>query len=153
MSVSGDFAKLQGLIRSLSQIGSGRGWARISDEMGQETMHLIQEGFNSDTDPYGARWAPLTPWTRATGGSRILKRTQRMQKSWAMRTNGNGFSIENTESYTGVHQAGASYLYRGKRIRIPSRKMIPTEERGLGRWRSRLMKVAARSVFNMLRGR
>lgn len=99
-----------------------------SREMRQEGLKLIDEGFQSRTDPIGRKWKrrkKRKPWP-------ILNKTLALRRGWKGQSNKTSFSFVNAVPYTVFHQKGTR--------KMVARKMVP--DRSLSpKWRARMAKV------------
>lgn len=88
---------------------------------------LIDEGFQTRTDPYGAKWA------RPKGGGTPMERTGRLRRGFRVKVvpGGVGFSIEvtNKADY-------AQFLQKGTGA-VEARKMVPDRAMA-ARWKRRI---------------
>jgi phage gpG-like protein len=84
-------------------------------------IDVIDRGFEGTKDPYGAQWAKrkqAKPW-------RILNKTGRLQGGWRSETTWFGCRFSNRVPYSEFHQYGTIFM--------PSRKMVPSLQRGYSR--------------------
>jgi hypothetical protein len=58
VALTGDFAGLNGLIKRIEKIGKPAALERLSDNLAEQALDLIEEGFANERDPYGKPWAP-----------------------------------------------------------------------------------------------
>lgn len=140
MAVRGDFAKLARLISRLEQLERGDLLTDLNRNLAEEAVELVREGFERETDPYGARWAALK-----YRSGRILQDTGRLRSSFKVsRVNRRGFRVSASVSHASYHQTGTS---RG----LVPRRMVP--HAGLpARWRSRLRDVGRDFLKSRLGG-
>jgi phage gpG-like protein len=121
ISVSGDTSKLAGLIDRLGRIADGRILKIINQNLAEEAIELVKQGFEDEKDPFGSPWAPLK---RRTG--RILQDTARLKNSFnrpsATSSDAGGFRIGTNVQYAVHHQFGAP------KAKLPKRMMLPTGE-------------------------
>lgn len=116
-TIRGDFAKLHALIQKLEGLSGPSQFPRISRAMGEEVIKRVRKGFQTETDPYGAAWAPRSPKTRVKGRAkgRILRRSGALYKSFVLvSANYRGFVIASDAPYASVHQDGADYTAAGR---------------------------------------
>lgn len=98
-------------------------------------LDLIEEGFQSKTDPYGAAWKP------PKDGGPTMDRTGRLRR---------GFDVEVVAAGTGVSlrvtntQEYAKWLQRGT-SRMEPRRMVP-DARAADKWRRRFDEVYAAAL-------
>lgn len=112
MSASVDgIAALQ---RKLEAIASGSFKHDLYDRIGRRLHALVQQGWDSESDPYGDPWAPTT---RANP---ILDETGAMRGSSTYEVTAEGITFTVADWKAAFHQYGTS---RG----IVPRKMLPDE--------------------------
>jgi len=109
---SGDFA-LEPLIRKLTEVGDGRILTLIRQNLAEEAVDLVKQGFERESEPFGAPWAPLK---RRTG--KILQDTGRLKNSFTPRATADGFRIVTNVAYAQYHQRGTR--------RMVARPLVPT---------------------------
>jgi len=115
----------------------------------QELDVLIQQAFDSETSPSGAKWRPLAPSTikRRNGRGRgALDLTGRLRRSFRYTVRGNQLRLYNTSGYFDPHQRGDR-----KRTppRPPQRAMVPFHALGGGTYRLMSTGPAARWAARM----
>lgn len=139
----------------------GRLLSDITLKQGLKGLGLVKDGFRSETDPYGKKWAkraalakrkrrrrrpgapPLKKRKSRRNGKKILSKTNMMKKSWRVTgIPGRGWALRAGVDYALYHQRPRIRAGGGKLTR-PRRMMIPIRHRGLpGPWR-KAMSVAA----------
>lgn len=89
----------------------------IKQELADELESLVQEGFDSEESPSGAKWKQWSPKYAASGqtGPGILDRTGALRSSFTARATSKGFTVKSSDRKAPWHQ--------------PTRPMLP--ERGL----------------------
>lgn len=108
---TGDFAGLQRKINQLSQ--PDKALAAVAEAMADESLKLINEGFETETDPYGQKWAPLV-----LRSGKILQDRGGMAASWHRKSASKlGFRVRNGKQYAVYHQGGTG-IYGPKKQRI-----------------------------------
>lgn len=118
--VTGDFGKLRGW-QELFKNGDALLEA-VSQNLAEETIGLIQEGFRNETDPYGDPWAPKQ---RADGRKTLSGKTSRLKNGWhPIKADKGGFRVGPSVDYAAPHQSP-------KFGRRPRRMMVPTGSKGL----------------------
>ena len=113
----------------------------LCHELAEETLDLIDKGFDDEVDPRGAAWAPRRDNTgfrvgqKRRRGHKILDDTGTLKDSFVIAgVNKNGFGITNDTSYGNYHQEGTTNMV--------ARRMVPRTGDGLGRWAEPLQAVA-----------
>lgn len=128
MPVRGDFAKLQKLSRDLKKLGYG--FNELNQNLAEEAIDLIKEGFATETDPYGKPWAGLK-----YRSGKILQDTGRLRSSFKVAgVTRRGFRVNASANYAAFHQEGTS---RG----LPARRMVP-DGRLPAEWKTAFVKAA-----------
>lgn len=127
VSFTGDFKTLE---KWASKVASAPAVLDdIGENLAEEGIDLIKEGFEKETDPYGRKWAPLK---RRKG--RILQKTARMKNSYHREyANRTGFKIGAGVNYAKHHQHGTR--------RMVARRMVPNANLPAV-WRQRFVEVA-----------
>ncbi len=87
---------------------------RISRQMGEEGVSLIQLGFSSGTDPYGATWRPLK-----------YRQGQPLRKTGALQGSAKLIYSDETMFSVAVVDWKAPFHQFGTKRGIPQRKMVP----------------------------
>lgn len=118
----------QKLLGSVSEL-----LTQMSQDMGEEALELIAEGFATETDPYGKPWQKKKT---DDGRSILVGKTARLRRGWHLQRYGRGgFTVAPSVNYAAYHQKGTK--------RMVSRMMVPTRSRGIpGKWRAALDGVA-----------
>lgn len=134
--VSGDFAKLKRIQQRFGQTNVNRALEVASDNMAEEALNLVAEGFASGTDPYGKAWnAPND--LQITGGIRRYTRGK---------SDKNGFRIHSTDRKAIWHHAPRPREAWGGKA-LPTRLQVPTQARGLPPiWVKRLRAAAGEAL-------
>ena len=132
IKVSGDFAaKLSHwaeLLNSTDVLVS-----TMSRAQAEVSLTLIGEGFDSETDPYGEKWA----LKKVDDGRKVLHgETTRLRNGWHIEgSSDTGFEVAPSVDYAAYHQTGTSKM-------VP-RKMVPDTARGLPKeWADEFRAVA-----------
>jgi phage gpG-like protein len=132
MTLKGDFAKLDALIKRASALPSLM--TKIKQHAAIEARRQIRRTFVEGRDPYGKPWAPLK-----------LRKGKPLRLTGALSTfiverSGDGFIVRATVPYVATHQYGATIVpkrakwltfsvggkwFRLKKAVIPKRQMIP----------------------------
>lgn len=112
LTLTGDFKELD---RFIDKLSSAPDHLRVlSDQLAEEAIELIREGFETSTDPYGDRWAPLKLRAgqplRDTGG--LMAWRKRFSTS-------QGFVVSSTKDYAVHHQYGTGIYGRRKKPIVP----------------------------------
>jgi phage gpG-like protein len=144
----------------------------VNEQLAEETISLIREGFEDSTDPYGHEWESL-----ALRDGRPLEDTGRLKSSWfRANVSRTGYTVANATEYAIYHQIGTGIFGpRGKPIvakgegllRIPvrggpaiytrsvrgspARKMVPDNGELPPRWQARLVETAEDTLTELFR--
>lgn len=150
----------------------------VNEQLAEEAIDLVHEGFETQTDPNGRPWAPHAALTRAIRpGGRILEDNGQLKSSWFKRHVGrDGFGIGNPQQTAEWAQEGTGLLGPKKRaikpihaksLRIPTpggpvflgavagqppRKMVPEGSRLPARWKKRFVETAQTVLLDVFRG-
>lgn len=124
----------------------------LCQELADESLELIDQGFKVEEDPYGWPWAPRA---NDLGGGRerrrgVISSRPILQDTGALRSHfvisgvhSQGFGISNPTEYGGYHQEGTS--------KMPARSMVP-QAGDLGRWAEPFQKTAREFIRKKLGG-
>lgn len=173
--VKGNVAKLKTMAKQLRRPEPAL--KAMALNMAEESLNLVDAGFDSGTDPYGKAWdAPNN-----------LQITGRMRAYAYSGVSERGFTVHATDKKAiwhhapGKRQAGTSWnvkaheqtvkLKRGRRVRrvkvqipahtaswrrtwrLPTRLQVPTKGRGLpSRWKKRYQALAKEALEDWLHG-
>lgn len=129
-----DFRDLARAIRALADVP-----ARAAKTASRSIYKLVMREFTSESGPYGAKWAPLTPWTVAYreslgyGAGPILTRTGALKASVTVRPmGGTGIALTIGADYAVHHQYGFTFTHRSgnKTITkdVPARPLFPNRD-------------------------
>lgn len=114
MPLFGDFQALKRWEKSIGQLAS-RGLAfDCSRDMADAHLRQVEREFETETDPYGKRWAPK----KRPDGRKILQgKTGNLRKFRRAAISPRGYKIGTTAPYLRFHQSGTS--------RMPQRRVLP----------------------------
>ncbi len=136
MGVTGDFTKLDRLIKKLDAAARGAAMESVKKALADEATSQLAFGFRMSRDPYGTPWRPL----KRRQGKPLLD-TGRLRGSFSAQLTSTGFRIGSNVVYAAPHQFGS------KRGRPPQRRMLPSGARGLGPIWTKAFKSAANDAF------
>ena len=112
---------------------SGKWRQPMLANVAEEVIELVREGFERESDPYGAKWASLK-----TRSGRILQDTGGLRSSFHRnQLSATQDTVGAGKDYARYHQSGTS--------RMPARKMVPDGDIP-GEWRSRINEIAALAI-------
>lgn len=141
--VGGDFKLLEAWEQALGNAPEVLGG--MSRGMAEEALDLVQEGFATETNPYGEPW----PAKKVDDGRAVLVgKTARLRRGWSIRRAGKGsFMIAPSVTYAAAHQDPQKRAGWGTRpgsyTQLPQRMMVPGSGRGLPTsWSNALESVA-----------
>ncbi len=169
-SFKGDTLKLDKWAKRLREVPNALD--TLSEQLAEETIGLVREGFENSEDPYGAKWASLK-----LRDGRPLEDNGHLKSSWFRKyATRKGFAIANAKKYAIYHQRGTGiHGPSGKRIeptnakalRIPikgsspifarsvkgtvARPMLPHKKRLPKRWTDRYREVAEDVLTELFR--
>lgn len=136
--ISGDLHKLREWQKRFGAAAVAKAKQTILENVAEEALALVAEGFSKEQAPSGARWAPLK-----VRRGKILQDTGRLRASFHRKTiAGNRVTIGPGVAYARYHQTGTS--------RMPARPMVPEGGNLPAKWEARLNDVASevmRDVF------
>lgn len=90
MGIRGDFGKLKAWQKRLESLGSNEVRERLAKNLAEEAISLVQEGFRTETDPYGKQWAPKV----FGDGYAVLVRSNELRRGWhRSKVSAQGFRI------------------------------------------------------------
>jgi hypothetical protein len=108
----------------------------MSEQVAEEALALVSEGFAKQTDPYGKAW----PEKKVDDGRSILVgKTTRLRRGWhKVKISEAKWSIQPSVVYAAAHQDPQPRAAWGGR-RLPQRMMIPMKTRGMpAAWTKRI---------------
>lgn len=134
--IKGDFHRLKAWKKMFE--GAPELLAPMSKDMAEELLGKVQDGFRSQSDPYGQPWAPKK---RSDGRSILVGNTARLRRGWHVeKTNAHGFKIIPSVRYALPHQDPKPRARWGGKS-LPRRAMVPY--RGLpADWKRSMNEVA-----------
>ena len=160
MGARGDFAKLGRLIskfRTLKRDGA----RRVTTQLAQEGLALVQECFAHERAPDGTPW--LKSQRAIRDGGKTLQDTRRLYNSLATKVlSSTAFRLFTNVVYAAIHNNGGLLkrrLLRGRSRRarlltlgrMPERRFIPKSGQLPTRWERRLRAVANLEVVRMMK--
>jgi len=167
LQFTGDFASLNRFTRKVERTPTVLD--RLNEQLAEEAVELVREGFDTSEDPYGKPWDP--PIFRE---GRPMEDTGGLKAAWHVRDVGRtSFSIANAKKYSAwLHRGTGIYGPRGQRIvptqakalKLPGgifrksvkgakpRRMVP-DQRGLpAKWRRRFVETADEVLTALFEG-
>jgi len=92
--------------------------AELSRNMAEETVDLVKDGFDKESDPYGKKWLAT-----ARGGE-ILSDTGALKGSWKVKSATKAqFKVDASVTYASFHQGGTKHMVA--RMMVPNGNMPP----------------------------
>jgi hypothetical protein len=172
---TGDFKQLEGFARDIENAPDAL--RTVSEQLAEETIELIREGFEHETDPYGRKWKRHSKLTqRIRPGGRILADSGGMKAAWHRKSaSRENFEVANAKAHAIFHQEGTGVYgpkkkpikpVRAKALRIPvgngavflgqvagspKRRMVPTNGRIPKRWATRYVETAQEVLTEIFR--
>lgn len=105
---------------------------KVKDEVMEETKKLINEGFTSQTDPYGIPWPPKKVPIE-------FDPKHSLENSFRWEKTQRGILIWSTLDFAIYHQLGTN--------KLPRRRMIPESKEGLPeKWEDRIFNAFRRVI-------
>ena len=95
-------------IASIDRVGGvlKTGWVRA---IGAGLVEVVQERFDTATEPLGGKWQALNPaYAAIKRGPGILRASLMLQRSMTFAAGGNQVTVGSNRVYAGVHQFGAT---------------------------------------------
>lgn len=108
MALLGDFSKLAQAISALNTLASPTTFRAIAKNIGEELVTLVDDGFESESTPSGAKWAPLKKPSRRRRGGKILQDRGKLRSSIHYRLQGDEVLVGTKLFYATFHQSGTS---------------------------------------------
>jgi phage gp36-like protein/phage gpG-like protein len=138
VGVTGDFSGLEDLRRRLSAVGSEGVRRQVFQACAAEAEKLLDDEFQSSTDPYGNPWAPLT----SRLGKPLLDTGAHLRGSLHAKVTATGFEVTTPFVGAAVHQYGATITPKNGEVLAFTVRGAPTKRSPRGK----PSKVFARSV-------
>ena len=137
--ITGDLAKIDAWRKRFGEAAVAKVKRTILENVAEEALELIAEGFSKEQAPNGAPWAPLKQRR-----GKILQDTGRMRASFHRKTiGGDRVTIGPAVKYAAFHQSGT--------VRMVARPMVP--DGGLpAKWQARLNEAAEDVLKDMFGG-
>lgn len=172
---TGNFKSLEDFARDVERVPSAL--KTVSEQLAEETIELIREGFEKQRDPYGRKWKKHSQLTqRIRPGGRILEDTGGLKASWYRKgIDTGGFEVASAKATAAYAQYGTG-IYgprkrpirpeRAKALRIPigggaiflhqvkgspKRLMVPSRGRLPKNWASRYVDTAQEVLTEIFR--
>jgi hypothetical protein len=123
VALRGDFAKFRRHIGRVERLGSPDAMRRLTNNLAEEAISLVLEGFQNETDPYGNKWQRKV---FKDGRQVLVGSTTRLRRGWKrVRSDGRGFRISPSVIYAVYHQHGTGiYGPRKRRIEPTTKKVL-----------------------------
>lgn len=143
--MAGDIDELHKLEQLASALDAAPAMLEMaSAAMAEEVIGLIKQGFRSETDPYGEKWAPKQ---RPDGRKVLSGETSRLKGGWhRQKTGKDGFTIAPSVDYAAPHQRPKRG--KGGRLKRPRRMMVPDREKGMPAAWSKQLEEAASEIMS-----
>lgn len=106
--------RLDRLIESLNNLGTGQPLHQLNRRLGKTSLELVERGFETGRAPSGRRW----PRPKIGLRYRPMIRTGRLSKSYRLEMRDGGFEIVSPVHY-------AKWLQKGVRGHMKPRKQVP----------------------------
>lgn len=170
IKLRGDFKALERFAAKIESAGRDSTMRILGEQLAEETIELIKQGFETSTDPYGKPWEKLQ-----VREGKPLEDTGGLKTSWHTANVGpRGFTVESGKDYAVYHQKGTGIHgpskqpirpVRAKALRIPGvgyrkqvagspkRRMVPDAGRLSARWRRQLVEAATETLSELFERR
>ena len=100
----------------------------MSEQVAEEALALVNEGFAKQTDPYGKAWQEKKV---DDGRSILVGKTTRLRRGWhKVKISESKWAIHPSVTYAAAHQDPQPRANWGGK-RLPQRMMIPSKTRGM----------------------
>ncbi len=137
-------SSLRGYIEKLERIADGGLVPAIVRDVAAEGLKVIDQGFATETDPYGTPWRALKEPVRKHG-SGIEDDTGSMRRSFF------AFPMNTSVRFVNARPYACAQNYGRSDVNLPARRMLPDVKLGLGfRWNAmidRIVKARMREAF------
>lgn len=142
LTLTGDFAKLRQWSTKIKAAGGTKALKELSENLAEEALELVAEGFRDEQDPSGERWARK----KVPDGRQVLVgKTARLRRGWHRRkVTASGFTIGPAVKYAQYHQSGTQ--------RMTARKMVPDGVKLPSKWRNAFEAIAAEYFRGYFKG-
>jgi hypothetical protein len=153
MTMRGPTAKLERFAAMLARAGQDIP-ARVSQAVEHEVMPLIQQGYNTRSDPYGKSWKPPL-----AGNPPMERKGAKLRKSYeVIRLISAGrwtiYAINKAQAKSGRAYYGAilqhGFVHRGGTY-VEPRKQVPDKAQRARRWELRMRAAAQRAAISWAR--
>jgi phage gpG-like protein len=134
-------AKMAEWAKRFESLASPQFKGALTKEMSRETLAFIEEGFRTESTPYGQKWRPK----KIPNGQQILVEKDKMRRRFFARVGLGSFSIKNAQPYYPTHQFGAPSR------NIPRRQMVPDANRLPIKWIRTYGKVFTRRTWALIK--
>lgn len=120
MALTGDIAKLVRWRKKIEKLGSTQSLIRLNKNLAEETVSIVVEGFQNETDPYGQKWKrKVFP----DGRQVLVGSTTRLRRGWKRtRCDADGFRVSSSVAYAVHHQHGTGIYGPRKQKIVPKNK-------------------------------
>lgn len=172
---TGDFKSLEDFAADVGRVPDAL--RTVSEQLAEETIELVREGFEKQRDPFGKAWKKHSKLTqRIRPGGRILEDDGHLKASWFKRNVDRGrFEVASAKAYAIYHQRGTGIFgSKGQPIRpkhakalaipigngvvfrmqvagVPIRRMVPERGRLPKAWSERYVDVANEVLTEIFR--
>jgi hypothetical protein len=120
LRITGQFDRLKAFQRQLET--APRLARMLNQNLAEESLTLVADGYRSARDPYGAKW---TPRKSRGGGRALLVKTGAMRNSaHATSVTARGFALAFAMAYWIFHQRGTRNMVR--RLLLPLAGRLPS---------------------------
>jgi hypothetical protein len=119
IKLRGSTVALRKYASKIREAGSDGVLRRFSDNMAEEALDLIAEGFKTETNPYGIKWRPKV---FGDGRQVLVGNTTRLRRGWHRKFVGaNGFIVAPSVEYAKYQQEGTG-LFGPRHEKIKPKK-------------------------------
>jgi phage gpG-like protein len=170
LKFSGDFKALERFALKLATAGSDSTLRIVNEQLAEEAVDLIRDGFQRSTDPYGKPWKQ--PVLRS--GQPLRDKGGLANSFHRTHADADSFGVASTKDYAEHHQKGTG-IYgkhkarivpkKAKALRVPGagffasvrgapkRLMVPEKRRKLPTtWRIKFVETAQETLTELFKG-
>ena len=124
----------------LDRVASPQFKAANTREMSAKTLELIQEGFRTESTPYGMKWRAK----KFPNGEAILIEKDKMRNQFKVTVKPGAFTVHNAAKYYRTHQHGAPSR------NIPRRQMVPDPNKLPAKWIREYQRIVTGRFFRII---
>lgn len=141
-------AKMAEWAKRFEDLASPQFKGALTKEMSKDSLDFIQEGFRTESTPYGMKWRPK----KIPNGQQILVEKDKMRRRFRARVGLGSFAIGSDTPYTNRHQYGFKGPDSlGRKISTPRRQMWPDPNKLPAKWIRSYTKTFTRRTWALIK--